>query len=112
MEGKRKRDEELGIERPAYPEAVHPVILEHPESGREALYVSPGITRYIIDMPADESDDLLAQLHAHSTRPEFVYAHDWEVGDMVMFDTVGAMHRRDGWESGEPRFMRQLSSMI
>jgi alpha-ketoglutarate-dependent taurine dioxygenase len=109
--GKRRRDERLGIERPAYPEAIHPVLLEHPESGRAALYVSPGITRYIVGMPADESDDLLAELHAHSTRPEFVYAHDWEVGDMVMFDTLGAMHRRDGWESEEPRFMRQLSSM-
>jgi taurine dioxygenase/pentalenolactone F synthase len=111
MEGKRKRDERLGVERPAYPEAVHPVLLEHPDSGREALYVSPGITRHIVGMPIDESNDLLAQLHAHSTRPEFVYAHDWEVGDLVVFDTLGAMHRRDGWESGEPRFMRQLSSM-
>lgn len=112
MQGKRERDERLGIERPEYPQAVHPVIFAHPESGREALYVSPGITRYILGMPRDESDDLLAELHAHSTRPEFVYAHDWRVGDLVVFDTFGAMHRRDGWSTGEPRFMRQLSSML
>ncbi|MBJ20914.1 MAG: TauD/TfdA family dioxygenase [bacterium] len=111
MEGKRKRDEALGIVRPAYPEAIHPVIFEHPNSGREALYVSSGITRHIVGMPADESDHLLEELHAHSTRPEFVYTHDWEAGDTVMFDTLGAMHRRDGWETGEVRFMRQLSSM-
>jgi taurine dioxygenase/pentalenolactone F synthase len=111
MAEKRERDARLGIERPEYPEAIHPVILPHPESGREALYVSPGITRYILDLPRDESDDLLAELHAHSTRPDRVYAHEWQVGDLVVFDTVGAMHRRDAWTTGEPRFMRQLSSM-
>ncbi len=111
MADKRARDERLGIERPDYPQAVHPVIFRHPETGREALYVSPGITRFLLDMPRDESDDLLAELHAHSTRPERVYAHEWQAGDLVVFDTVGAMHRRDGWATGEPRFMRQLSSM-
>jgi alpha-ketoglutarate-dependent taurine dioxygenase len=111
MSEKRERDARLGIERPGYPEAVHPVVFRHPETGREALYVSPSITRYILDMPRDESDALLEELHAHSTRPEQVYAHDWQVGDLVVFDTVGAMHRRDGWSTGEPRFMRQLSSM-
>ena len=111
MSGKRERDARLGIERPGYPEAIHSVLFAHPETGREALYVSPGITRYIVDMPRDESDALLAELHAHSTRPENVYAHDWQAGDLVVFDTVGAMHRRDGWTTGEPRFMRQLSSM-
>ncbi len=83
----------------------------HPDSGREALYVSRGITRYIVGMPRDESDDLLKELHAHSTRPEFVYSHDWQLGDLVMFDTFGAMHRRDAWNPGEARFMRQLSTM-
>jgi alpha-ketoglutarate-dependent taurine dioxygenase len=111
MADKRARDARLGIDRPDYPEAVHPVIFRHPETGREALYVSPGITRFLLDMPRDESDDLLTELHAHSTRPERVYAHEWQAGDLVVFDTVGAMHRRDGWTTGEPRFMRQLSSM-
>ncbi|MBW2496813.1 MAG: TauD/TfdA family dioxygenase [Deltaproteobacteria bacterium] len=111
MSEKRERDARLGIERPGYPEAVHPVIFSHPESGRKALYVSPGITRYVLGLPRDESDALLAELHEHSTRPERVYAHEWQAGDLVVFDTVGAMHRRDGWTTGEPRFMRQLSSM-
>ncbi len=62
-------------------------------------------------MPPDERRDLLEALHAHSTRPQFVYSHDWELGDMVVFDTLGAMHRRDAWHSKEPRFMRQLSTM-
>ncbi len=108
---KRERDARLGIERSQIPEAIHPVILRHPDSGREVLYVSPGITRHIVGMPADESDALLEELHAHSTRPELVYCHDWQVGDLVMFDTFGAMHRRDAWDAKQPRFMRQLSTM-
>ena len=111
MSEKRDRDARLGIERPDYPEAVHPVIFSHPESGRESLYVSPGITRHIVGMPRNESDALLAELNEHSTCSDNVYAHEWQVGDLVVFDTVGAMHRRDGWTTGEPRFMRQLSSM-
>lgn len=111
FEAKRARDERLGIERRPYPEAEHPVIYTHPDSGREILYVNPGITRYIVGMPRDESDELLQELFAHSTRPDLVYSHDWEVGDMVVFDTLGAMHRRDAWHTGEPRFMRQLSTM-
>ncbi len=108
---KRERDARLGIERSRIPEATHPVILQHPDSGREVLYVSPGITRHIVGMPADESDALLEELHAHSTRPELVYCHEWQVGDLVMFDTFGAMHRRDAWDAKQPRFMRQLSTM-
>ena len=108
---KQARDERLGLERPPIPEAEHPVVLPHPDSGREALYVSRGITRHIVGMPRDESDDLLEELHAHSTRPEFVYSHEWQQGDLVMFDTFGAMHRRDAWNPKERRFMRQLSTM-
>ena len=67
--------------------------------------------QYFIGMPRDESDDLLRELHAHSTRPSFVYSHDWELGDMVMFDTLGTLHRRDAWDPGERRVMRQLSTL-
>ncbi len=109
---KRARDEALGVERPKIPDAEHPVIMRHPDSGRELLYVSPGITRYIVGVPRDESNSLLQELHEHSTRPEGVYAHQWEVGDMIVFDTLGAMHRREAWDPTQRRRMRQLSTML
>ncbi len=108
---KKARNKRQGIKRPRIPEAEHPAILRHPDSGREILYVNPGITQYIIGMPRDESDDLLRELHAHSTRPSCVYSHDWEQGDLVMFDTLGTLHRRDAWDPGERRVMRQLSTL-
>ena len=109
---KRARDEARGVERPKIPDAEHPVIVRHPESGRELLYVSPGITRYIVGVPRDESDALLRELCEHSTRREGVYAHSWEVGDMIVFDTLGAMHRRESWDAKQRRRMRQLSTMV
>lgn len=74
------------------------------------LYVSRGITRSIIGMERADSSALLKQLHLHATRPEQVYAHDWEVGDLIMFDTLGTMHRRDSWDPTQRRLMRQLST--
>ena len=108
---KKARNKKLGLTRPPIPEAEHPVILRHPDSGREILYVNPGITKYIIGMPQDESADLLRELHAHSTRPSLVYAHDWQLGDLIMFDTLGSLHRRDSWDRNERRVMRQLSTL-
>ncbi len=110
FEAKKRRDEQLGIERPEIPEAEHPVVFRHPDTGREILYVSRGITKQILGLSKAESSALLKELHEHSTRPENVYTHEWEVGDLIVFDTLGALHRRDAWDGREVRRMRQLST--
>lgn len=107
----RERDKAQGIEAPSIPEAEYPVIVRHPETGREILYVSPAITCSIIGLDNEEGGRLLDELHAHSTRPDNVYTHDWEPDDLVMFDTLGTMHKRDSWDQGEQRYMRQLSTV-
>ena len=107
---KIERDEAAGIDRPDIPEAEHPVVVRHPDTGDEILYVSRGITRRIVGMERAESSALLKQLHLHATHPDRVYGHDWEVGDLVMFDTLGTMHRRDSWDPTARRLMRQLST--
>ena len=111
FKAKRERNRQAGVSRPDIPEAVHRVIQRHPDTGREILYVGKAITQSILGLPEDESDDLLKQLFAHSTGPEYVYAHDWQVGDMVMFDTLGTLHRRDAWDPSERRVMRQMSTL-
>ncbi len=93
------------------PDAEHPVILRHPDTGREILYVNRSNTRRIAGMPADESDDLLNQLYAHQTDPDYIYAHRWQAGDFVVFDTLGTQHRRDAFDPSERRVMRQLSTL-
>ncbi|MEC7916005.1 MAG: TauD/TfdA family dioxygenase [Actinomycetota bacterium] len=107
---KVERDEAAGVHRPEIPEAEHPMVVRHPDTGEEILYVSRGITRRIVGMERDESSALLKELHLHATHPDRVYGHDWEVGDLIMFDALGTMHRRDAWDPTERRLMRQLST--
>jgi len=110
LQAKIDRDQALGVTRPDIPEAEHPVVVTHPDTGHEILYVSKGITRHIVGMDRAESSTLLKQLHLHATKPEAVYSHDWQIGDLVVFDTLGTMHRRDSWDPAQPRLMRQLST--
>ena len=66
----------------------------HPETGRRSLYVGPHLTRYVVGLGPEESEALLAGLYAHLDQPRFVWTHEWEVGDVVLFDNRPTMHRR------------------
>ncbi len=109
---KRKRNRQLGIEKPDIPQAEHPLIMKHPDTGREILYISPQIIKAIIGLPKEASDALIKELTDHSLREENIYHHDWQVGDMVMFDTLGSLHARESWDPAQRRVMRQLSTML
>ena len=76
--------------------AVHPVVTTHPGNGRKALFVSEHFTSRIVGLPEDESRDLLAQLFAHSTQPQFVYRHQWQPHDLVFWDNRSVLHLAAG----------------
>jgi alpha-ketoglutarate-dependent taurine dioxygenase len=109
---KRERNRRSGKTYTPIPSSEHPVIRRHPDSGREMLYVSPGMTTCLVDMEAGESAVLLAELHAHQAQPELTYLHQWRVGDLVVFDAMGVMHGRDRFDPGERRYMRQMSTLV
>lgn len=79
--------------RAATPDVVHPVVRTHPHTGRKCLYVNEGFTVGLLGMRDREARALLEELHAHCTRPEFVYRHKWRVGDLVMWDNCATIHR-------------------
>jgi alpha-ketoglutarate-dependent 2,4-dichlorophenoxyacetate dioxygenase len=72
--------------------AIHPLIRTIPRSKRRSLYVASHASR-IIDWPVPEGRLLLRDLIEHATRPEFVYRHQWRVGDLVIWDNRATMHR-------------------
>jgi taurine dioxygenase len=74
------------------PDIAHPIVRTHPHTGRQAIYVTAGECVGIAGMPEDEALDLIAELDAHCVRPEFLYRHRWQVGDLVMWDNASAMH--------------------
>lgn len=75
---------------------LHPVVRTHPETGRKALFVSEHFTTRIVGLPEAESTELLAQLFAHSVRPEHIYRHRWQPHDMVFWDNRSLMHLAAG----------------
>ncbi|MGI4776981.1 MAG: TauD/TfdA dioxygenase family protein [Janthinobacterium lividum] len=76
--------------------AVQPVVRTHPETGRKALFVSEHFTTGIVGLPKAESDALLAELFAHSVKPEFIYRHAWKPHDLVFWDNRSLMHLAAG----------------
>jgi alpha-ketoglutarate-dependent taurine dioxygenase len=76
------------------PPVVHPLVRTHPNTGRKILYVGMH-TSHIEGMPENESRALLDSLASHTTKPEFVYTHNWRPGDLVMWDNRCLLHRAD-----------------
>ena len=74
------------------PDIAHPIVRTHPYTGRKSLYVTAGECVGIEGMPDDEGVDLIAELDAHCVRPEFLYRHQWQVGDLLMWDNAASMH--------------------
>ena len=74
------------------PDVAHPIIRTHPYTGRKSLYVTAGECIGIEGMPEDEAVGLIAELDAHCVRPEFLYRHKWQIGDLLMWDNAASMH--------------------
>ena len=74
------------------PDVAHPIVRTHPYTGRKSLYVTAGECVGIEGMPEDEAVALIAELDAHCVKPQFLYRHRWQVGDLVIWDNASAMH--------------------
>jgi len=74
------------------PDIAHPIVRTHPYTGRRSLYVTAGECIGIEGMPDAEAIDLIAELDTHCVRPEFLYRHKWQVGDLLMWDNTSSMH--------------------
>jgi alpha-ketoglutarate-dependent taurine dioxygenase len=100
----------LAQDRIAAERAVHPLVARHPDSGTPVLYASPLATHEVVGMDARESAELLAELFERALRPEHITTHAWSRGDLVVFDTISTLHRRDAFDPGGRRYMKQLST--
>lgn len=78
------------------PDREQPMVRIHPITGRKCIYVSEGHTMHVVGTDAQESASLLRELWDHMRRPEFVYSHSWEAGDLVIWDNAATQHRATG----------------
>jgi taurine dioxygenase len=91
------------------PGAVHPVVRTHPETGRKALFLGRQGYGYIHGYPVAESDELLDQLWQHMTKPQFVWEHVWQQGDVIVWDNRCLIHSRGSFPSNTRRMLRRVT---
>jgi len=88
---------------------LHRLARPHGETGRLALYVSPGYTIGIEGIPDEESISILKELYVHQAKPEYVYRHKWSQGTLVMWDNRSVIHAATGGYEGHRRLLHRIT---
>jgi taurine dioxygenase len=94
------------------PAVMHPLVHAHPATGEKALYLDSTTTVGVLGMNAGEGAALLDEIYAHATRPDFVYRHSWQVGDIVAWDNGLTMHRREPFDPSARRLMKRTTIFL
>jgi taurine dioxygenase len=87
--------------------AHHPLVRTDPATGRKALFLGRRPNAYVLGMPLEESEALLDALWAHATQPRFSLCHQWKVGDLLMWNNLSVLHRRDPFDPATRRVMHR-----
>ena len=103
------REETSDESEPNTSAATHGLVKTHPITGRKSLYLSRLMTRHVIGMDRNESNDLLNRLFDHAEQPEFVYAHEWRPKDLLIWDNRCLNHARTDFPDTEERLLRRLT---
>jgi taurine dioxygenase len=90
-------------------DAVHPVVVRHPGSGRKALYVNAAFTVRIVGWTDEESRPLLQYLYQHAARPEFTYRFQWREGSLAFWDNRCTWHYALNDYHGHRRLMHRIT---
>ena len=102
------------INYPNFPEIAYPAVVTHPVTGHKILEICEQFLERIIaphnaDLSNDEAIDLLERLVAHTRQPEFHYFHQWQEGDMILWDNWRAMHCATGTKAGIERVIHRTT---
>ena len=76
------------------------------QDGRRSLVIG-ATADHIVGVSADESRELLDELLARATQSRFCYAHDWSVGDAVLWDNTAVLHRALPYDPASDRMLRR-----
>jgi alpha-ketoglutarate-dependent sulfate ester dioxygenase len=90
-----------------HPSREHPLVWTH-RGGRKSLVLG-ATASHVAGMNEDEGRVVLSRLLEWATRPDFVYHHQWRVGDLVIWDNRGALHRALPYDPDSPRLMHRTT---
>jgi alpha-ketoglutarate-dependent taurine dioxygenase len=87
--------------------AHHPLVRTDPRTGRKALFLGRRRSAYVLGLDVADSEALLDALWAHATQPRFAMCHEWKIGDLVMWNNLSVLHRRDPFDPKTRRVMHR-----
>lgn len=94
------------------PPVSHPVFLTHPITGRKVLYANPGYSVRINELPEARSAEVLDFLFKHQLQEKYRYRHQWQEGDVLMWDNMGTIHNAVAdYRPDEPRLIKRCQVM-
>jgi taurine dioxygenase len=88
---------------------VHSLVRSHPITERKALYINMGLTTGIVGLSHEESVWLIRDLNRHLNRPEFVYRHKPQVGDLIICDNASVAHFATYADPQYPQLQRRTT---
>ncbi len=97
-------------EHAALPGADHPLVRVHAGSQRHHLYLASHAS-HVLGWPVPEGRILLRELIVLATRPQFVYRHQWRLGDFVIWDNRCTMHRGLAFDESFARDLRRVTTL-
>ena len=90
-------------------DAIHPVVITHPQTGKKALFVNPTFTLGFDGWSDEESKPLLNYLYSHATKPEFTCRFKWEEGSIAFWDNRSTWHLAVNDYHGQSRLMHRIT---
>ncbi len=94
------------------PPVAHTLTHNHPVTGTKALYLDSTTTTGIAGMEAAAGAALLDEIYDAATRPDYVYTHHWQVGDLLLWDNGFTMHRREPFDPAARRLMKRTTMIL
>jgi alpha-ketoglutarate-dependent taurine dioxygenase len=89
------------------PSQTHPLVWKHGHGGNSLLLGATCL--YVHDMSPEDSSMMLARLQDWATQDKYVYRHKWKVGDFLLWDNTGTMHRADSYPLDSKRLMHRTT---
>ena len=92
-----------------FPDVVQPLVQIDPESGVVSLNISPLFVEYIVGVSQDESRALLNELLTFATQDQYVYWHEWQLDDLIIWNNYRTLHCAAGHPQKFPRTMHRTT---
>jgi len=94
------------------PAVEQPLVRRHPVTRRRSLFLSPHTMEGVVGLPADESRALLEELTRHATDDRFVYRHQWQQDDVIIWDNRCTMHEDMPYDSVNHRRIMHRTTIV